>query len=115
MPILEMLVVSRIVVIGNSVGDKSTLSLRLANRRDLPLFDSDYLLRKDPGRRPTLPAVYAREHAEIIAQECWIFDGLDHLLAIPDVAMFETLIQNARQFAARSRVHSAPLGGSMQE
>jgi adenylate kinase family enzyme len=71
-----LLVVSRIVVIGNSAGDKSTLSLRLANRRDLPRFDSDYLLWQDPGWRPASPHVYAREHAEIIAQNRWVIDGL---------------------------------------
>jgi hypothetical protein len=49
----------------------------------LPFYDLDYLLWQDPGRRPTLPAVYAREHAEIIAQDRWVIDGLGHQDSIP--------------------------------
>jgi hypothetical protein len=71
---------SRIVVIGNSASGKSTLARHLADRRALPLFDLDFLL-WEPAR-PTPLADYARQHAEVIAGERWVIDGLGHQSSI---------------------------------
>jgi adenylate kinase family enzyme len=67
--------VARIVVIGNAAGGKSTLARRLARRRELPLVEVDRLLWQ-PGWQLTPEADYARGHAEIIAQDKWVIDGL---------------------------------------
>jgi adenylate kinase family enzyme len=67
--------VARIVVIGNAAGGKSTLARHLAERRGLPLFEVDRLLWQ-PGWQLAPEADYARGHAEIVAQERWVIDGL---------------------------------------
>jgi adenylate kinase family enzyme len=67
--------VARIVVIGNAAGGKSTLGRHLARRRGLPLIEVDRLLWQ-PGWRLTPEADYAREHAEIIARDRWVIEGL---------------------------------------
>jgi len=66
---------ARIVVIGNAAGGKSTLARHLAHRRGLPLFEVDRLLWL-PGWQLAPQADYARDHAEIVAQERWVIDGL---------------------------------------
>jgi adenylate kinase family enzyme len=67
--------VARIVVIGNAAGGKSTLARRLARGRELPLFEVDRLLWQ-PGWQLAPEADYARGHAEIVAQDRWVIDGL---------------------------------------
>jgi adenylate kinase family enzyme len=67
--------VARIVVIGNAAGGKSTLARHLAHRRALPLVEVDRLLWQQ-GWRLTPEAVYAREHAAVVAQDRWVIDGL---------------------------------------
>jgi shikimate kinase len=67
--------VARIVVIGNAAGGKSTLARQLAHRRALPLIEVDRLLWL-PGWRLAPEADYARGHAEIVARERWVIDGL---------------------------------------
>jgi adenylate kinase family enzyme len=67
--------VARIVVIGNAAGGKSTLARRLARRRDVPLIEVDRLLWQQ-GWQLTPEADYARGHAEIIARDRWVIDGL---------------------------------------
>jgi adenylate kinase family enzyme len=67
--------VVRIVVIGNAAGGKSTLARQLAHRRALPLIEVDRLLWQ-PGWQLTPSADYARQHAEIVAREGWVIDGL---------------------------------------
>ena len=66
---------ARIVVIGNAAGGKSTLARQLARRRELPLIEVDRLLWQ-PGWQLTPSADYARQHAEIVAREDWVIDGL---------------------------------------
>ncbi|MHB8270209.1 P-loop NTPase family protein [Bradyrhizobium sp.] len=66
---------ARIVVIGNAAGGKSTLARQLARRRELPLIEVDRLLWQ-PGWQLTPPADYARRHAEIVAREGWVIEGL---------------------------------------
>jgi adenylate kinase family enzyme len=67
--------VARIVVIGNAAGGKSTLARRLAQRRELPLIEIDRLLWQ-PAWQLTPEPDYARGHAEIIARDAWVIDGL---------------------------------------
>src|SRR3954447_5477803 len=73
---------SRIVVIGNSASGKSTLARQLADRRGLPLSDLDFLV-WEPARRTPL-ADYARQHAELVAGERWVIDGLGHRSSIDE-------------------------------
>jgi adenylate kinase family enzyme len=67
--------VARIVVIGNAAGGKSTLARQLARRRELPLIEVDRLLWQ-PGWQLMPSADYARQHAEIVARQDWVIDGL---------------------------------------
>lgn len=66
---------ARIVVIGNAAGGKSTLARHLARRRELPLVEVDRLLWQQ-GWQLTPEPDYIRQHAEIIARERWVIDGL---------------------------------------
>src|SRR3954451_5954082 len=66
---------TRIVVIGNAAGGKSTLARHLARRRELPVTEVDRLLWL-PGWQLAPEADYARRHAEIVAQDRWGIDGL---------------------------------------
>jgi hypothetical protein len=67
--------VARIVVIGNAATGKSTLARHLARRRELPLIEVDRLLWQQ-GWQLTPESEYSREHAEIIARDRWVIDGL---------------------------------------
>ncbi len=66
---------SRIVIIGNAGGGKSTLARKLAQRRGLQHVEIDRLLWQ-PGWNLTPAEIYERRHAEIIAGEDWVIDGL---------------------------------------
>src|SRR5437868_6574727 len=68
-------VVTRIVVIGNAAGGKSTLARRLARQRGVPHVEVDRLLWQ-PGWKLAPEADYARAHAEAVAREKWLIDGL---------------------------------------
>jgi adenylate kinase family enzyme len=68
-------VVARIVVIGNAAGGKSTLARQLARRRGLPLIEVDRLLWQ-PGWQLAPQADYTRKHAEVVARDRWVIDGL---------------------------------------
>jgi adenylate kinase family enzyme len=70
-----LIIMARIVVIGNAAGGKSTLARYLAHRRGLPLFEVDRLLWQQ-GWELAPEADYARGHAEIVAQDRWVIDGL---------------------------------------
>lgn len=66
---------TRIAIIGNATGGKSTLAANLlADRLGLPLIEVDKLLwQKGVNLIPSL-----REHAKIIAQDKWVLEGLGH-------------------------------------
>jgi adenylate kinase family enzyme len=66
---------SRIAIIGNAGGGKSTLARKLAARRGLPHIEIDRLL-WESGWVLTPADVYARQHREIISQCEWVIDGL---------------------------------------
>jgi adenylate kinase family enzyme len=66
---------TRVVVIGNAGGGKSTLARRLAEQRGLRHVEIDRLLWQD-GWVLTPEDDYTRQHQAIIAQDEWIIDGL---------------------------------------
>lgn len=70
------------VIIGNAAGRKSTLARALAARRDLPLVEVDRLLWQK-GWQLAPAEVYSRRHAEAIAAERWIIEGLGSQDSIP--------------------------------
>jgi hypothetical protein len=74
---------SRIVVIGNSGGGKSTLARKLAVRKGLRYIEIDRLLWQD-GWVPTPTDIYARQHREITEEEEWLIDGLGQQAPIPE-------------------------------
>lgn len=65
----------RIVVIGNRGGGKSTLSRRLATKHRLTHIEIDTWLDR--------AADYEAQHAQLIAQESWLIDGLGSRSSIP--------------------------------
>ena len=73
---------SRIVVIGNAGGGKSTLARKLAERNGLCHIEIDRLLWQD-GWQLTPTEVYNRQHDEMIQGEGWIMDGLGRQASIP--------------------------------
>lgn len=72
---------SRIVVIGNAGGGKSTLSRQIVAARHLPFLEVDRLLWR-PGWHPTPKATYDAEHARAIGRDAWLIDGLGQLASI---------------------------------
>jgi adenylate kinase family enzyme len=74
---------TRIVIIGNAGGGKSTLARKLAQRCGLRHVEIDGLLWQQ-GWKPTPPDIYERQHAEIIAGDNWLIDGLGRQATIGD-------------------------------
>lgn len=72
---------ARIVVIGNAGGGKSTLARKLAARRGLPYVEVDAFTWR-PGWELAPEAEYRAAHAEAIAGESWVLDGLGWLDSI---------------------------------
>ena len=66
---------SRIVIIGNAGGGKSTLARKLAMARGLQHVEIDRLLWQK-GWKLTPTDVYVRQHDDIIASDHWVIDGL---------------------------------------
>jgi adenylate kinase family enzyme len=65
----------RTVIIGNSGGGKSTLARRLSAASQCPHIEIDGLLWQ-PGWQLTPVETYNSEHAQLIADESWVIDGL---------------------------------------
>jgi adenylate kinase family enzyme len=65
----------RISVLGNAGGGKTTLARRLAREHDLPYHEADAFLWR-PGYKLAPEADCAARHAEILAQDAWVLDGL---------------------------------------
>jgi adenylate kinase family enzyme len=73
---------SRIVIIGNAGGGKSTLARKLAVARELQHVEIDRLLWQE-GWKLTPTDVYMRKHNDIIATDDWVIDGLGQQTSIP--------------------------------
>src|SRR5205823_5961935 len=65
---------SRVAIIGNAGGGKSTLARRLSRAKGLPLHVIDRIQWK-PGWVAAPAEEVRRPHEEILAQERWIIDG----------------------------------------
>jgi hypothetical protein len=74
---------SRIVIIGNSGGGKSTLARKLASQRGLKHVEIDRLLWQD-GWTLAPTDVYMRHHHELIWGDDWVIDGLGQQASIPE-------------------------------
>jgi len=66
--------VTRVAVIGNAGGGKSTLCRQLSRAHGLPLYPVDQLQWR-PGWVPTPSEDFAREHARLVEKDRWIIDG----------------------------------------
>lgn len=73
---------SRIAILGNAGGGKSTLASKLGERRAIPHFEIDGLLWRE-GWIPTPIETYIEQHELILSGENWIIDGLGHKDSIP--------------------------------
>ena len=65
---------TRVAIIGNAGGGKSTICRRLGKALDLPVYPMDQLQWK-PGWIPTSTEEFHEKHTAILAQERWIIDG----------------------------------------
>lgn len=65
---------TRISVIGNAGGGKSTLCRKLSQALDIPLYPVDKMQWK-PGWTPASPDDVKTQHDQILAQDRWIIDG----------------------------------------
>lgn len=65
---------TRVAIIGNAGGGKSTLSRALSRARHLPLYPIDRIQWK-PGWVPTPADEVNTQHDRLLAQETWIIDG----------------------------------------
>lgn len=73
---------SRIAILGNAGGGKSTLARKLSERHAIPHFEIDRLLWQE-GWVPAPVETYTEQHERIIASENWVIDGLGHRNSIP--------------------------------
>jgi adenylate kinase family enzyme len=73
---------SRVVVIGNAAGGKSTLARQMSIARSLPLVEIDKLLWQE-GWRLAPPEDYSAQHAAAVARDEWIIEGLGSQASIP--------------------------------
>jgi len=65
---------TKVMVIGNAAGGKSTLCKQLSQRCALPYHSID-AIQWQPGWIQTPEADYDRKHSEIIRQDTWLIDG----------------------------------------
>lgn len=73
---------SRIVILGNAGGGKSTLARKISAKHGVSHFEVDKILWQE-GWVPTAMNIYTRQHEEIISGENWIIEGLGHLNSLP--------------------------------
>lgn len=73
---------SRIAIIGNAAGGKSTLARNISAARGLPLIEVDKLLWQD-GWKLAPPEVYDARHSAAIAGGRWVIEGLGSQGSIP--------------------------------
>ena len=68
----------KIMVFGKPGGGKSTLSRKLSSATGLPLYPLDLIAYQKNGE-PASPEQFVNNHAELIAQDSWIIEGLGTL------------------------------------
>lgn len=84
--------VTRVAIIGNAGGGKSTLARKLAAARHLPLHEVD-LLQSRSDWTPAPAAEFLSAHDQILADDAWVIDGWGPLEAIEKrFALADTLI-----------------------
>ena len=66
---------NKIVVIGNSASGKSTLTMKIKEIINLPVYHLDKILWK-PGWERTPEDEFKKEHDKILNSEKWIIDGV---------------------------------------
>jgi adenylate kinase family enzyme len=74
---------TRIAIIGNAGGGKSTLSRKLRDLLRLPLHPIDHLQWR-PGWRPTPKKEFTEAHVKLLAEPRWIIDGWGDFDAIEE-------------------------------
>jgi adenylate kinase family enzyme len=74
--------VTRVVIIGNAGGGKSTLARKLAAARRLQHVEIDRLLWEEGWKLASTDA-YTKQHDDIIASDAWVIDGLGQQASIP--------------------------------
>ena len=72
---------TRVAVIGNAGGGKSTMARRLAAARGLPYHALD-LIQWGPGWQPLAQDEYDAQHDAIVAGERWILDGFGDMASM---------------------------------
>jgi adenylate kinase family enzyme len=72
----------RLAIVGNAAGGKSTLARAVAGHRGLKLIEIDRLLWQ-PGWKLTPAEQYSRQHAETVAEDAWVIEGLGRQDSIP--------------------------------
>lgn len=72
---------TRVAVIGNAGGGKSTMARRLGAARNLPYHALD-LIQWRPGWQPVAQHEYDARHDAIVAGERWIVDGFGDMASI---------------------------------
>ena len=72
---------TRVAIVGNAGGGKSTLARRLSAARGLPLYAVDRL-QWQPGWRPTPDEAFMRAQDDILQRERWVLDGFGTMDAI---------------------------------
>ena len=65
---------TRVAVIGNAGGGKSTLCRQLSTTRGLPHFPVDQMQWR-PGWKPVSPEEFAAVHEDLLERPAWIIDG----------------------------------------
>jgi len=74
---------TRVSVIGNAGGGKSTMCEKLGKAKGLPVFTLDQL-QWNRGWVPTPSHIFKQKHDEILANEKWIIDGFASWETIED-------------------------------
>ena len=73
---------TRIAIIGNAAGGKSTLARKISAARGLPLIEVDKFLWQD-GWKLAPADVYETSHSAAIAGDQWVIEGLGRQASIP--------------------------------
>ena len=73
----------KIVVIGNSASGKSTLSIKISEVLNTPVYHLDKILWK-PGWERTSEDEFRRKHEKIMSNEKWIIDGVAYKSTIEE-------------------------------